>query len=286
MSSEALAKRDATDEERDMNMRLKKTPLLFLVCAAGFLGGCASTVPKPAAEAILPEIDVVQVKENSEEALKVSQETKLDVDVINNKLTEVDNKLVTLSEDVSSVSVAKIEELENRLSLLVEAFKDLQAQVTALQNAPAPRAAAKAAPAGPATFSPAGTASILATSTEYDSYQDALKVFNSRNYEKALSAFSEIIKQYPSGTYTDNSNYWSGECCYAMNDYAKAIVFFNKVFEFKSSSKADDAQLKLGMCYMKMGQTALAKAEFKKLIERYPASEYVPRAQKFVSELK
>jgi len=268
-----------------MTMRPKAMLIIFLVCAASFICGCASTVPKTSAEAILPEIDVVQVKENSEEALKVSQETKLDVDVINNKLTEVDNKLVTLSEDVSSVSVAKIEELENRLSLLVEAFKDLQAQVTALQNAPASaRSATK--PSGPATFSTAGTASILTTSTEYDAYQNALRVFNSRNYEKALGAFSDIIKQYPSGTYSDNSNYWSGECCYAMNDFAKAIVFFNKVFEFKNSSKADDAQLKLGMCYMKMGQTALAKTEFKKLIDRYPASEYVPRAQKFVSELK
>jgi TolA-binding protein len=61
---------------------------------------------------------------------------------------------------------------------------------------------------------------------------------------------------------------------------------FQKVFDFKNSSKADDAELKIGMSYMKMGQIALAKTEFKKLIDRYPGSEYVPRAQKFFSELK
>jgi tol-pal system protein YbgF len=250
------------------------------------LFGCAATVPKPAAEAILPEIDVVQVKENSEEALKISQETKLDVEVINNKLTEIDNKLVTLTEDVSSVSVAKIEEIENRLSLLVEAFKDMQAQVTALQNAPAVRPASKPAVTGPATFSPTTAAGAITSNTEYDSYQNALRVFNARNYDKALQLFSDIIKQYPSGTYTDNCWYWSGECCYAQNDFAKAVAQFNKVFDFKNSSKADDAQLKIGMCYMKMGQSALAKTEFKKLIDRYPASEYVPRAQKYLSEIK
>jgi tol-pal system protein YbgF len=270
-----------------MRISMKMVCTAVASCAALLLFGCASTASKPAAEAILPEIDVVQVKENSEEALKISQETKLDVEVINNKLTEIDNKLVTLTEDVSSVSVAKIEEIENRLSLLVEAFKDLQAQVTALQNAPVARtAAAKPAATGPATFSPAAAAGALTSNTEYDSYQNALRVFNARNYEKAQQLFSDLVKQFPSGTYTDNSWYWGGECSYAQNDYAKAVAQFSKVFEFKNSSKADDAQLKIGMCYMKMGQSALAKTEFKKLVDRYPASEYVPRAQKYLSEIK
>jgi tol-pal system protein YbgF len=248
--------------------------------------GCAGTSkgPKATAEAILPEIDVVQVKENSEEALKIAQETKLDADVLNTKVTEIDNKLVALSEDVSSVSLAKIEEIENRLSLLVEAFKDLQAQVTALQNAPAPRAAKS--PSAPATFSPSASASLLSNSPEYDSYQNALRAFNARNYEAAMKLFSEILKQYPQGTYADNCCYWTGECMYAQRDFAGAIASFKKVFGFKNSSKSDDAQLKIAMSYLKMGQTALAKTEFKTLIDRYPASEYVPRARKYLSEIK
>jgi len=257
--------------------------------AALWLTGCAATAPKQQTDAILPEIDVVQVKENSEEALKVAQETKLDAEVLNNKLTEVDNKLVSLSEDVSSVSTAKIEEIENRLALLVEAFKDLQAQVTALQNAPVARAAvapATSARKGPATFSPASATTLLGGNSEYEAYQTALRTFNSRNYEQALKLFSDIVKQYPTGSYADNSWYWSGECCYSQGDYAKAVAMFQKVFDFKNSSKADDAELKIGMSYMKMGQIALAKTEFKNLIDRYPASEYVPRAQKFLSELK
>jgi tol-pal system protein YbgF len=268
-----------------MRIFMKTFSAAVVSSASLLILGCASTAPKQTTEAILPEIDVVQVKENSEEALKISQETKLDVEVINSKLTEIDNKLVTLTEDVSSVSVAKIEEIENRLSLLVEAFKDLQAQVASLQNSPV-RPAKPAAAGGPATFSPAAAAGALTSNTEYDAYQNALRVFNARNYEKAMQLFSDIIKQFPAGTYVDNCWYWSGECGYARNDYAKAIANFSKVFETKNSSKADDAQLKVGMCYMKMGQSALAKAEFKKLVERYPASEYVSRAQKYLSEIK
>jgi tol-pal system protein YbgF len=267
---------------------LKKN-MVFLGLAVSLLNlvGCAGTsqVSRTPAQTILPEIDVVQVKENSEEALKLSQETRLDVDVLNTRVTEMNNKLIGLSEDVSGISSAKIEELETRISLFVEAFKDLQAQVTALQNASRQPKVNKTAPAGPsATFSPASA--IIPGSPEYDSYQNALKVFNARNYDGALKLFSEILSQYPQGTYADNCCYWSGECSYAKRDFPSAIASFKKVFDFKNSSKADDAQLKIGMSYMKMGRTDLAATEFKTLVDRYPSSEYVPRARKYLSEIK
>jgi tol-pal system protein YbgF len=254
------------------------------VAALALYAGCAGTAPKTQADAILPEIDVVQVKENSEEALKTAREAKRDIEVINSKLAEIDNRLGSPSGDASSTSPAKIEEIENRLALLAEALKDLQAQVVALQNASAPRVSARAPQTGAAAVSPSSAAA--APGSENEAYQNALRVFNGRNYEQAQKLFSDIIKQYPAGTYADNCWYWSGECSYAMLDWPRAISMFQKVFEFTNSSKADDAQLKLGMCFMKTGQSALAKAEFRKLIERYPGSEYVPRAQKYLSEMK
>jgi tol-pal system protein YbgF len=268
---------------------MKKSFVIIALCIGSLLViGCAGTAKKQpvTGTAILPEIDVVQVKETSEEALKVAQETKLDIDVAGNKLMEMDNKLTALSEDVSTVSLAKIEEIENRLALLVEAFKDLQAQVTAIRNAPASQAAATKSGPLP-TFSPRGaTEIILAGSSEYDAYQNALRVFNGRNYEQAQKLFSDIVRQYPQGAYGDNCYYWIGESFYAMRDWASSIAALKKVFEYKNSSKADDAQLKIGMPYLKMGQAALAKTEFKTLVDRYPASEYVGRAQKLIADIK
>ena len=88
--------------------------VVSVVAALVLLGGCAASMEQGAgSEALLPEIDVVQVKENSEEALRLAQEAKLDIDVINTKLTEIDNKLISFQDDLSSVSPAKIEEIEN-----------------------------------------------------------------------------------------------------------------------------------------------------------------------------
>ncbi|MBN1578884.1 MAG: tol-pal system protein YbgF [Chitinispirillaceae bacterium] len=239
--------------------------------------GCAASHQQIGNEALLPEIDVIQVKEHSDEALKLAQEAKLDVEMVTNKLTEIDNRLILLSEEVSSVSIAKIEELENRLALLIEAYKDLQAQVTALEAMPR-TSSKKNRP--PATFSPA------LGSPEYDLYQTGIRTFENRVYDKAIEIFTDVIKQYPQGKYVDNARYWIGECYYALGDYASGIASFTHVFDSKNSSKADDAQFKIGLSYLRMGQQAMAKAELKKLIDRYPASEYIERAKKYLGEIK
>jgi TolA-binding protein len=58
------------------------------------------------------------------------------------------------------------------------------------------------------------------------------------------------------------------------------------VIETHSSSKADDAQYKIGLAYLKMGQQSLAKDALKMLVDRYPGSDYVQRAEKQLKTLK
>ncbi|HEX3020343.1 MAG TPA: tol-pal system protein YbgF [Chitinispirillaceae bacterium] len=265
---------------------MKKMKMLLPGLALVVLGGCASSVQQMQNEALLPEIDVIQVKENSDEALKLAQQAKLDVDVLSTKITELDNKIILLSEEISSVSAAKIEELENRLSLLVEAYKDLQAQIKAIEAMPV-RVVSQAPPKKPpepATFSPASAINIM-SSPEYDMYQQALQIFNKRQYDNAVVLFNELLKNYPSGQYTANAYYWIGECYYSTSDYASAINTFQKVLTFNRSQKVDDAQNKIALSFLKMGQPQEAKAEFKKLVERYPASEFVPRAKQYLKEI-
>jgi tol-pal system protein YbgF len=265
-------------------MMFVRTIVLLLPVSVFFLY-CAGTVPQIENEALLPEIDVIQVKENSDEALKLALEAKLDVDMLNTKIAEFDNKMVLLSEEVSSVSAAKIDELETRLALLIEAFKDLHAQIKAIEAMPVKIVTASKKTAPDPTFSPSSASSLI-TSPEYDLYQSALQIFNARKYDQAIVRFNDLLKQYPSGQYVDNAQYWIGESFYATSDFASAIASFQKVVNFKNSQKGDDAQLKIGLSYLKMGEQGVAKAELKKLVDRYPSSEYVPRAQKYLSEIK
>ena len=60
---------------------------------------------------------------------------------------------------------------------------------------------------------------------------------------------------------------------------------FDKVLSFSQSTKADDAQLKIGLCYLRMGKKPQAKESLNLLVNRFPASEYVPRAKKYLADL-
>ena len=263
-----------------MNKFFKAAVVTFVLT---YLFGCASTVKQTADETVLPEIDVVQVKENSEEALKLAQEAKIEIQTTNTKISDIDTKLISLSDQVSSVSLAKIEELENRLTLLTEAFKELYEKVAAIEVLPQIKIA-KPKRTKPAVFSP--NSATFITSSEYDAYQKALSVFDKRMFSEALKLFSDCINKFPNGDYSDKAQFWIGESYYALGNFGKAIASFNKVFAYKNSSKADDAQLKLALSYMRMGKNAVAVDEFKRLINRYPASEYVARAKKYLSEIR
>ncbi|MDQ3002871.1 MAG: tetratricopeptide repeat protein, partial [Fibrobacterota bacterium] len=103
---------------------------------------------------------------------------------------------------------------------------------------------------------------------------------------KAIGKFEELLQKFPASTYADNCNYWIGECHFAMGNFAKAIAGFRQVFTFPETEKADDAQLKLGYCQLRLGDKKLAAEEFKKVVSLYPDSEYTERAKEELAKLE
>jgi len=123
-------------------------------------------------------------------------------------------------------------------------------------------------------------------SSDFESeYKRGLEQYRARNYESAMAVFSALIQKNPNTTLSDNCQYWIGECYFARFNYNQAIVEFERVFSFTNSNKSDDALLKLGVSYLKLGEKEQAKSEFLSLISSYPTSEYKNLAQKYLSEL-
>jgi tol-pal system protein YbgF len=116
-------------------------------------------------------------------------------------------------------------------------------------------------------------------------YNEALALYQSRDYRTSLGLFDELLSLNVNNSLIDNCQYWKGECYYGMGDYNQAVIEFQKIFTYSKSNKFDDAQLKLGMCYMMLGDTERARTELEKLLSEYPDSEYVGKAQSFLSRL-
>ncbi|KAA3611133.1 MAG: tetratricopeptide repeat protein [Calditrichaeota bacterium] len=170
----------------------------------------------------------------------------------------------------------KISQLEQQLREKDQSIADLNAQVT-VQEAELNKRPSYSG----------GTAAIVSdiSMEEYQSrYDDARAEFEARNYESAIQLFESLISASTSHNLSDNAQFWIGECHYALRQYDAAIIDFEKVFTFANSNKADASQYKLGLCYMRKGDTTKAREEFDRLIRNYPDSPYSTKAETLLSQ--
>ena len=116
-------------------------------------------------------------------------------------------------------------------------------------------------------------------------YQTALNNYYSQKYREAIRQFNNLLAMDMNTNLSDNCQYWIGECYYALKDFKKAIIEFEKVFTFTKNNKEDDAQLKLGLCYINLRDKEKARAELNRLLTNYPKSEYIPKANGLLSDL-
>jgi tol-pal system protein YbgF len=114
---------------------------------------------------------------------------------------------------------------------------------------------------------------------EIRAYESAINIAKGKNYHDAMGELQTLLNSGIKDDYADNCHYWMGECNFQLKDYAQAIQHFQLVQGYKFSEKRDDAQLMIAQSYERLGDKQKAKAEYQKLVEMYPTSEYVKRAK-------
>ena len=116
-------------------------------------------------------------------------------------------------------------------------------------------------------------------------YERALQLFRVRNYDEAAAILQSVIGDGAPDELLDNCHYWLGECAYAQKDFAGAIEHFQHVFTFSRSEKKDDAQIMIANSYFGMGNKTVARAEYEKFLDKFPASPYAKRAKERLAKL-
>ena len=183
------------------------------------------------------------------------------------------------NKDKNSAKYKKeLQSLKNKLKQKEQEINSLEQQLTR-QNAQIQELSAQ--PKTRSFSAPAGTVSA----EEYkDKYDEARAAFESRNYRTAIDYFEALLASNSSHPLADNAQYWIGESHYALRQYDAAIIDFEKVLTFPRSNKKADAQFKLGLCYIRKGDTAKAAEEFNRLKADYPKSRNVARAEKIMAK--
>ncbi len=105
-------------------------------------------------------------------------------------------------------------------------------------------------------------------------YSQAYADFARGNYDLAISGFEEYLRTYPSTEFSDNAQYWIGECLYGKQKYAESVESWNTLFrDFPSSDKLPDARFKKGLALERLGRRSQALVEYRYVVDRYPNSE-------------
>lgn len=121
-------------------------------------------------------------------------------------------------------------------------------------------------------------------SDAFNMYQGALYYYRNKQYDRALAEFDRLLLEAPMSEWSDNAQYWKGECYYGLRKYQQALIEFTKVFAFSNTDKADDAQIKIARCHIALDERDRALAALHKLIDEYPDSEYVPTAREKIKQ--
>jgi len=104
-------------------------------------------------------------------------------------------------------------------------------------------------------------------------YSQAYADFARGNYDLAIQGFTEYMTHYPETDFTDNAQYWIGECLYGKKQYAEAIEAWNTLFRnFPPSDKLADGRVKKGMALERLGRRSQALVEYRYVVDRYPTS--------------
>ncbi len=168
----------------------------------------------------------------------------------------------------------KVNFIENFLGI---GKKDEPSEPAADKNGRPPAAAAKeAAPAGKSR--PADKES---------QYAAAYDLFREGKYEKSREAFESFLRQHPETEFSDNAQFWIGECYYFEKKYEKAIVEYDKVVKnFPEGSKVPYALLKQGLSFLRLGDKASAKLLLQQVIKDFPNTSQARIARTRLAEIK
>jgi tol-pal system protein YbgF len=118
-------------------------------------------------------------------------------------------------------------------------------------------------------------------------YAAAYELFREGKYDKSREGFENFLKQYPDTEFSDNAQFWIGECYYFEKKYEKAIIEYDKVTKsFPDGNKVPYALLKQGLSFLKLGDKASAKLLLQQVIKDFPNTSQARIARGRLLEIK
>jgi tol-pal system protein YbgF len=174
-----------------------------------------------------------------------------------------------------------VDELKARMAKIGQQLDAIQTAQTNLQQPPAgtqPTQPGQGLTTPPQAANQAPPADVL--------YNNALRDYNSGNFDLASQEFGDYLKYYQSTDLAGNAQFYLGDIDYRQGNYEAAVKAYDTVIEqYPDGNKAAAAQLKKGYALLELGQRQAGVRELNALITRYPRSIEAQQAKDRLKKL-
>lgn len=136
---------------------------------------------------------------------------------------------------------------------------------------------------------------LLKSTDNEAKYEEALKYYEKKNYDRALQLFDVLQSAYRGQREGENIAFLTAECYYNKTDYDIASQYYKRyAANYPYASRTEDAVFKSAMCYYRLSpgvsldqtDTYTAITEFQNFIEVFSDSELVKVAYGKIDTLK
>jgi tol-pal system protein YbgF len=149
-----------------------------------------------------------------------------------------------------------------------------------------PVAPGPAAVVAPTAGAPAVTVANVDSGAEMRAYEAAQGQRRVGNYQGAIVAFQNFIKQYPKSNLAPRAQYWIGDSYFNLRDYKLAIGSQQILLKtYPDSPSVPDSMLNIASSQIEMGESVVGRKTLEELIAKFPISEAAEKAKRRIAAL-
>ena len=128
---------------------------------------------------------------------------------------------------------------------------------------------------------------FMAVPDEKRSFDDALAIMRTGDFDKAINAFSALLRRHPGSGYAEAARFWSANALYGKRDYKEAVTAFRAfVTAAPRHPRAPEALLALANSQAEMKDRPGARKTIDELMKSYPQSEAAQAGKERLATLK
>jgi tol-pal system protein YbgF len=122
---------------------------------------------------------------------------------------------------------------------------------------------------------------------ENRAFESAYNFYKAENYQNAVSAFRDFLKNYPQSVHEANVYYWLGNASFLLKDCKGSVSSYQALIEkYQDHPRVPEAMLNIASCQQDMNNKTAAKKTLKQLISQFPGSDASEKAKKRLAAIK